>query len=73
MSYARFSKVSDVYVYSSARGGIECCGCKLITDRLANAVMTSPAEMLDHLNRHVRAGHRVPEGALAQLREEARL
>ena len=29
MSYARFSKDSDIYVYAHVGGGFECCACRI--------------------------------------------
>ena len=68
MSYARFAPDSDVYVYESSRGGIECQRCRFMqpTDAIAsgprnNAVMVDEDEMIAHLAKHRKAGHRVPE------------
>lgn len=70
MSYCRFWwNDSDVYVFASVYGGIECCGCKLEGDLTVN----TPEEMIEHLMEHREAGHTVPEFALERLREEAGL
>ncbi len=74
MSYARFSSESDVYVYASANGGIECSRCRFIADSQEpprnNAVMVDEDEMIAHLEKHRRAGHRVPDDAFDQLRTD---
>ena len=50
MSYARFAEDSDVYVYASAAGGIECARCRFIADTNEpprnNAVMVDEDEMI---------------------------
>ena len=66
MSYARFGKDSDVYVYESDYGW-ECCGCALETSFTAE----SPQEMIDHLKEHQVEGHKVPQYALDRLKDEA--
>jgi hypothetical protein len=68
MSYCRFGRDSDVYVYE-AENGIECCGCRLLD--VAFFTAAGPGEMLEHLMAHRAAGHAVPESALEELRGEA--
>ena len=67
MSYCRFSDRSDVYMYEG-RDGISCCGCAL--DKRGHADFDGPEAALAHLEAHVAAGHKVPEGALECLRVE---
>jgi hypothetical protein len=57
MSYARFSASSDVYVFMSVGGWLECCGC-LLEDEW---VFTDTASMIEHLAEHRAAGHSVPD------------
>lgn len=66
MALCRFGSDSDVYVYYSTEGGIECCGCRLGSAKMVNVV--TEAEMIAHLEEHRRAGHRVPSEALEDLR-----
>jgi hypothetical protein len=68
MSYCRFGRDSDVYVYE-VEGGVECCRCGLNEGRWFRA--RDAAEMMEHLLAHRAAGHRVPEEALEELREDA--
>jgi len=77
MSYARCAPDSDVYVYASTRGGIECERCRLIQSANAlangprnNAVMVDEDEMIAHLEKHRNAGHKVPESAFTALRRD---
>jgi hypothetical protein len=74
VSYARFASDSDVYVYASTAGGIECCRCRLIADGHEpprnDAVMVDEDEMIAHLEKHRRAGHRVPDYAFDQLKAD---
>lgn len=67
MSYCRFSKDSDVYMYAHYQGGIDCCACRLEgrSVRLSDVV-----DALEHLQQHVDAGHKVPSYAVDQLAEE---
>lgn len=63
MSYARWSKESDVYVYADVAGHLRCCGCNLgfLTTR----------EMIDHLGAHRAAGQMVPESCIIGLLADA--
>jgi hypothetical protein len=59
MSYCRFGEDgSDVYIFASVRGGIECCGCWVNSGESIN--VATQEEMLHHINLHRRAGHHVP-------------
>lgn len=57
MSYARWGEGSDVYVYAHVDGFVECCGCALEGDSVS---LHSPAEVVDHMRDHFKAGHDVP-------------
>lgn len=58
MSWTRFASDSDVYVFENNGGYIECCGCRLVRpDPMVNTV----EEMLQHLEQHRAAGHKVPD------------
>lgn len=58
MSYCRFVQC-DVYVYDDCNGGVTCCGCSLADCRHTN--METHKEMAAHLQKHVGAGHDVPQ------------
>lgn len=75
MSYCRWGPDSDVYVYPAGHGNrdlIVCCGCALRGDD-DDDVAETPQQMIAHLDRHVAAGHKVPEAAFERLRREAGL
>lgn len=67
MSYARFGE-GDVYVYDSISGGFECCSCSL--QESGYFVSQTRSAMLEHLEKHIEAGHYVPSGAMGRLRSE---
>lgn len=74
MSYARIGVYSDVYVFHSAGGWLECCGCSL-TEPEGDAIfgfarIDTPRRMLRHLDEHVSHGHLVPDFAYDRIREE---
>ena len=64
MSYSRFGwDGSDVYVFLSVGGHLECCGC-LLSDEWSYATTD---EMIAHLEEHRAAGHHVPEDCIEDL------
>lgn len=70
MSYARWSKDSDVYVYFSVgkddRGDFLTCRlCPLNGHQAFDAWNT--ADMVEHLETHEAAGHKVPNDLIADL------
>ena len=67
MSYARFGwEGSDVYVFLSVDGCLECCACSLNPE---SECFDSTDAMLAHLREHVAAGDTVPEHTFARLEE----
>ena len=66
MSYARFTKDSDVYVFLNMSGRLECCNCGLAIGARP-VTFGSTQAMVDHLARHVHAGDRVPEHVVPEL------
>ena len=66
MAYARFID-SDVYVFASAYGPLECCGCSLGGEW----DFWTTAEMLAHLDKHRAAGPSVPDDCIEALKAEA--
>lgn len=66
MSIVRWSKDSDLYIFEHVNGHIECCGCCL-EDK--NVQTTSIDEMVGHVEKHLEAGHLVPEWVIPALRE----
>lgn len=66
MSFARFGPESDVYLFLSVNGRLECCGCSL-SDKWT--YQTTDA-LLAHLDAHEAAGHKVPASARERLIED---
>jgi hypothetical protein len=74
MAYARFSEESDVYVFLSTHGALECCGCVFtksapVEDKRWD--YESTADMIAHLEAHRSAGHLVPEYCFEGLEEDS--
>lgn len=68
MSYVRFGKDSDIYMYDS-EAGIICQWCALVRE---TTVVGTHETALRHLDLHRSRGHLVPERAYENLRAEAR-
>lgn len=63
MSYARWGwEGSNVYVYCDIDGYLRCCSCPL-----GSETFFSTADMFEHLHRHRKAGHYVPDSCFAGL------
>lgn len=78
MSYCRWGKDSDVYVYGTRAFNIDhkrletlwvCQDCELKGDN-TRGVTTTATAMISHLLAHREAGHKVPEYAIERLRDE---
>lgn len=70
MSYCRFESESDVYMYESVRGYIECCWCRFDNGGDRCPHFYSRADALSHLFKHLSVGHRVPYYAIEELQSE---
>jgi hypothetical protein len=67
VSYCRFGwGGSDVYVFLSVSGCLECCGCRLSEEWS----YSSTDAMLAHLREHVSKGDTVPDSAIRRLEDE---
>jgi hypothetical protein len=67
MSYTRFGwDDSDVYIFMSSRGWLECRGCILKNGWQYH----STDAMVTHLQEHVAAGHSVPMDVIPALRRD---
>lgn len=68
MSYCRKGPESDVYIYDGA-DGIVCCHCLLGPDFVTtdDDVTRAANQMLEHVEAHKKAGHKVPAGAIDRL------
>lgn len=74
MSYCRWeARDSDCYIFFNSDGFYECMLCKLGRDTSGylNHWLDTAQEMLAHMEKHVAAGHRVPDYAIAAMREQA--
>lgn len=72
MSYARFlEENSKVYCYEDFMGKYHCCGC-LLREELSLTLtrFETLKELREHLEEHVKAGHKVPESAFEQIDKE---
>jgi len=71
MSWSRFGlDKSDVYTFPNSDGRYECCGCILVVDEkpLGYHLADTAESFLEHLQEHVRAGHRVPDYTFGAVR-----
>jgi hypothetical protein len=66
MSYARMGEDSDVYVYQTW-GGLTCCYCWLLPEK---PLYSTAREMLKHLDEHRATGHKVPDLAYEEIKED---
>lgn len=80
MSYARFSKECDVYVFATEYGDkrvIECCACAF-TATNSDGPWAEPfpqfstiSGILEHLGAHREAGHKVPAYVSESIKADA--
>lgn len=67
MAYARFGKDSEIYLFLHVAGGLCCCACSL-----GQGWMETFADGVEHVKKHIEAGHKVPSGLIEWLEEEAK-
>lgn len=67
MSYARFDRDSDVYVYESTECGFVCMSCSR-NWRCQSWTCDTARQMIRHLKKHRKAGDKVPDYTLEELR-----
>lgn len=80
MSYCRFSKDSDMYVFNHVDGYLTCFACKLNGpgehkvrddwDVHEKRVYKRNQIMLEHCLQHEKVGHKVPKRLIKRLKEE---
>jgi hypothetical protein len=73
MSYARWSDRSDLYVYLDVRGFLNCC-CGPMSDRTPIGFdfrTETTAEMIAHIEEHIRNGDLVPDTLVPKLQADA--
>ena len=72
MAYSRFYD-SDIYIYPSVGGWIECAACFLNEPTDEYSLFSMSEHILDdetllmHILRHRIAGHNIPEGLEAEI------
>jgi hypothetical protein len=71
MAYSRFTN-SDIYIYSSVEGHIECAGCFLNIPKDEHTIFQSTKiyddeTLLMHIVQHRISGHNIPEGLEAEI------
>lgn len=71
MSYARLSE-GDVYLYHDSGLGLRCQACRFLPE-LRSKFFKTFAGAIAHVERHIAAGHKVPERTLRDLREDQAL
>lgn len=67
MAYCRFGPDSDVYLYASIYGGVDCCG---VHEGEGSFRTNSVDEMIEHLHQHEAKGDKVPPRVIPRLKEE---
>lgn len=70
MAYCRMGNDSDVYIYSSVRGGIVCCSCSLSDAVWGDVKFELRSELIKHVEEHTKNGDAVPDGVIETLQEE---
>jgi len=70
MSYCRFWSTSDIYLYRSVGGGIECCGCLFRDESRDCTNLSTFDEAIAHVQEHIDAGHRVEAHVIPMLRRD---
>ena len=67
MSYCRWGPDSDIYLYCYNRNKqkFECCCCDL-----GPGLIVGLPNVIDHLNKHRQAGHKIPHHAIRRLEIE---
>jgi len=71
MAYSRFYD-SDIYIYPSVEGHIECAGCFLNIPKDEHTIFKSEhilddETLLMHILQHRISGHNIPEGLEAEI------
>lgn len=81
MAYCRMGEDSDLYIYNCIFNGYTCMNCKIPENRkihIKNGVEYSYGEwssknlneLLNHLNEHIKLGHKVPSHTIERIERE---
>jgi len=69
MSYCRMGwDGSDLYMFENTAGHIECSGCRFDDPWIVQ--LNSMDEVIEHIKKHIRAGHNVPLGLEEDIKQE---
>ena len=68
MAYARYSPISDVYVYLNMDNLYVCQNCPL--NNTNDFLTTTPKQMIHHLLHHHTLKHRIPHHTMYHLQQE---
>jgi hypothetical protein len=71
MAYCRFGDDSNVFMYGTLSSRIKCCMCMFGPKEPTE--FDNPKEAMEHLMKHIDAGHRVPGEAVEKLKSEIKL
>jgi len=72
MAYSRFTN-SDIYIYPSIEGHIECAACILNEPQDEYSLFSMSEKIYDdghlivHVRKHIKLGHDIPVGLLAEI------
>lgn len=79
MSYCRFGKDSNIYLYRDVLGCWICCSCPLSPELIdgigihKSIALVSLEEVKAHLEAHQEAGHLVPDYAFERIEREMKV
>ena len=65
MSWVRWGNDSELYIFETVSGKIQCCGCPFDWPRSFEA--SSLEEIVSHILEHTAAGHRVPKDLINSI------
>jgi hypothetical protein len=76
MAYSRFTN-SDIYIYPSIEGHVECAACILNEPQDEYSLFSMSEKIYDdghlivHIREHIKIGHDIPVGLLATILSDA--
>lgn len=71
-TYSRFGEDSEVYIYVDSTLGALCYSCPFDCSEVdpRSRTLHDAAEILEHMEEHMRAGHKVSRAALDKVKAE---
>lgn len=70
MSWSRFGDTSSIYTYEDAQRRMNCCACLLLPDSFGTFSTGDADTFATHIDHHIAAGHRVPDGLADRIRAD---